>query len=53
VEDDGSGLRPDAAPGVGTESMQERATELGGTLDRCARVGGGTRVTAWIPLEPR
>jgi signal transduction histidine kinase len=53
VEDDGRGLRPDAAPGVGTESMQERATELGGTLDRCARVGGGTRVTAWIPLEPR
>ncbi|MEW9528498.1 sensor histidine kinase [Microbispora sp. NPDC049125] len=53
VEDDGNGLRPDAVPGVGTESMRERATELGGTLDRYARAAGGTRVTARLPLEPR
>ncbi|MFI7627389.1 sensor histidine kinase [Microbispora rosea] len=53
VEDDGNGLRPDAVPGVGTESMRERAAELGGTLDRCARAVGGTRVTARLPLEPR
>ncbi|MFI7041853.1 histidine kinase [Microbispora rosea] len=53
VEDDGNGLRPDAVPGVGTESMRERAIELGGTLDRCARAVGGMRVTARLPLEPR
>ncbi len=51
VEDDGNGLRPDAVPGVGTESMRERATELGGALDTCPRAAGGLRVTARLPLD--
>lgn len=50
VEDDGRGLSPDDAPGVGLASMRERAAELGGDcrLEPCP--GGGTRVVAHLPL---
>lgn len=52
VADDGVGIRNGSAPGVGIESMRQRAAELGGgceiTLD-----GIGTLVRAWIPLQYR
>jgi signal transduction histidine kinase len=50
VTDDGSGIAADAAAGVGTSSMKERAEELGGTLRIEAADGGGTRVAARFPL---
>lgn len=49
VEDDGRGLGS-AAAGVGRRSMAERATELGGRCDITNRPGGGTRVTAVLPV---
>jgi signal transduction histidine kinase len=65
VEDDGvgppspaarerAGAAPDAARegGVGWTSMRERATELGGRFEVAPRPGGGTRVTANLPLDP-
>lgn len=51
VADDGSGFAPDAVPGVGTAAMRERADELGGILTIDDRPGGGTLVTAELPLE--
>jgi signal transduction histidine kinase len=50
VEDDGVGFGPDVPAGVGLVSMRERATELGGTCTVKAEPGGGTRVTAALPL---
>jgi two-component system NarL family sensor kinase len=35
--------------GIGVPSMQERARELGGTVQVAARPGGGTVVTALVP----
>jgi signal transduction histidine kinase len=51
VEDDGSGIRPDAPGGVGLASMRERAGELGGwcTVRAAER---GTAVRAHLPLVP-
>ncbi len=48
-EDRGSGLAPDATPGVGTRSMHERCAERGGTLER-SDLAPGTRVRAVLPL---
>jgi signal transduction histidine kinase len=50
VTDDGRGIAPDDRAGVGTASMRERAEELGGTLGIEAASGGGTRVSARLPL---
>jgi signal transduction histidine kinase len=50
VEDDGTGMRPDAVPGVGTRSMRERAEEQGGTFEVGPAPAGGTRITAVLPL---
>jgi signal transduction histidine kinase len=49
VRDDGTGVQPDAVPGVGLTSMEERAAEVGGTLliDSGA---DGTTVTARLPM---
>ncbi|GAA0221347.1 GAF domain-containing sensor histidine kinase [Cryptosporangium japonicum] len=53
VIDDGRG-RPDVVvPGVGTETMRERARELGGECLITDGPGGGTVVTATIPLGGR
>jgi signal transduction histidine kinase len=49
--DDGVGLPVDRHTGLGLRSMRERAEELGGTLVVAARAGGGTCVTAQLPLE--
>ncbi|QYC37834.1 Sensor histidine kinase LiaS [Nonomuraea coxensis DSM 45129] len=49
VVDDGRGVEPGAAPGVGLIAMRERARELGGRCAVTLRAGGGTRVHAVLP----
>jgi len=49
VDDDGAGL-DGSRPGVGLTAMRERATELGGSCEAAPAPGGGTRVSARIPL---
>jgi signal transduction histidine kinase len=51
VVDDGRGCPDDAPAGLGLQSMRDRATELGGTCQVTAAPGGGTRVSAVLPLE--
>lgn len=51
VTDDGVGMAPGAVAGAGLRSMRERAAELGGTCVVRPRPGGGTIVTATLPLE--
>ncbi len=50
VNDDGRGLEPGRAVGVGLLAMRERAAELGGTCSVEPRPEGGTRVRARLPL---
>jgi signal transduction histidine kinase len=50
VCDDGKGLPAGFSAGVGLRSMQERAAELGGTLQIQPGDGGGTRVVAQFPI---
>ena len=50
IADDGRGLAPSSAPGVGLTSMRERAAELGGTLEVRAADQGGTVCRAHLPL---
>jgi len=52
VQDDGCGISHGASGGVGLSSMRERAAELGGSLSIEPSPGGGTRVTAVMPLRP-
>ncbi|MFI6924810.1 sensor histidine kinase [Nonomuraea spiralis] len=52
VADDGTGLPDEPSPGVGLTSMRERAAEIGGTCAIGPRTGGGTEVTAVLPLTP-
>ena len=49
VSDDGRGIEPDVAAGVGLLSLRERADELGGQCQVTCPESGGTRVTAWLP----
>jgi signal transduction histidine kinase len=51
VTDDGPGIPETHLPGVGISSMRERTAELGGTFDISSQPGGGTRVTARLPLQ--
>jgi signal transduction histidine kinase len=51
VSDDGVGLAPGWHAGVGLTSMRERAVELGGTLRVEPADGGGTVVTASLPVR--
>jgi signal transduction histidine kinase len=51
IADDGRGLDPGATPGVGIDSMSERAAELGGRLEVATGPLGGTRVAAVLPLR--
>lgn len=51
IRDNGSGLPPKRRSGVGMQSMQERAAELGGSCRIESRPGGGARVTARLPLS--
>jgi two-component system NarL family sensor kinase len=52
VRDDGAGVGPEAARGIGLTSMRERAEELGGSLSVHSDAGGrGTVVAARLPVE--
>jgi len=50
VRDDGVGLPPGREHGVGLRAMQERAAEVGGTCQVGQAGGGGTQVSAYLPL---
>ncbi len=50
VSDDGIGLPASPPAGVGLTSMRERAAETGGACTAGRREGGGTEVTARLPL---
>jgi signal transduction histidine kinase len=50
VTDDGHGWDGRLTPGVGIQSMRERAADLGGTLTIAPVPGGGTSVIARLPL---
>lgn len=50
VSDDGKGIPSSATRGVGLDSMRERAVELGGACVVEKAEGGGTLVTATLPL---
>jgi signal transduction histidine kinase len=51
LDDDGRGVAAAAAAGMGTVSMRDRARELGGCCTVAALPGGGTRVSARLPLD--
>jgi two-component system, NarL family, sensor kinase len=51
VEDDGRGIPEGTPPGVGLQSMRDRAAELGGYCSVGPNPGGGTRVHARLPLR--
>lgn len=52
IEDNGRGLDGPAAPeGNGLRGMAERASAVGGSFSVEPRPGGGTRVTAVLPLH--
>jgi signal transduction histidine kinase len=51
ITDDGIGLPDERRAGVGLSSMRERAEELGGACVIERRAGGGTRVTAKLPIN--
>jgi len=50
ISDNGLGLPKEVQPGVGLNSMRERAAELGGTCAIETLPQGGTRVLAQLPL---
>lgn len=49
IEDDGIGIEPNRVSGVGLQSMQERAVELGGSVSIEAAEPRGTRIVAELP----
>ena len=52
IEDDGRGFSAsEATPGHGLANMRARALSLGGDLEVRPRPGGGTVVTARLPLR--
>ena len=51
VVDDGAGCSDDAPAGIGLNSMRDRAAELGGSCRIVPEPGGGTRVSAVLPLR--
>lgn len=51
VRDDGVGIPADAQAGVGLRSLRERAAELGGHTEVTCPGGGGTVVTARLPVR--
>ena len=51
VVDDGRGMPQRTRSGTGLRSMRERAEELGGRCEIAAEPGGGTRVSAVLPLR--
>jgi signal transduction histidine kinase len=51
VEDDGAG-GADSGRGSGLRELEDRIAALDGTLTVVSPVGGGTRITARIPVQP-
>ena len=51
VDDDGVGFGPTVVQGTGTETMRERAEELGGVCS-IRSDGSGTRIRVILPLAP-
>lgn len=51
ISDDGSGIRPGSAAGVGLRSMRERAAELGGLCQIENLASGGTRIVVRLPVR--
>ena len=51
VEDDGAGLAPDSAAGLGLAGMRERVRGLGGKVEIGRGALGGCRVEAMVPNE--
>jgi signal transduction histidine kinase/ABC-type uncharacterized transport system substrate-binding protein len=55
ISDDGIGFAPgelNGKAGLGVRSMQERARLLGGQFQIHSEPGKGTKVDAWVPLQP-
>jgi two-component system, NarL family, sensor kinase len=52
VLDNGVGVNGQRGRGLGLGSMRERAAELGGTFLLDTPEAGGTRVVAWLPIQP-
>jgi signal transduction histidine kinase len=50
VKDDGSGLEPDKARGLGLLGMEERVKQLGGRLEIESQPGHGTLLRATLPM---
>jgi signal transduction histidine kinase len=50
VTDEGSGIAPDRALGLGLLGMRERVNQLGGRLE-ISSDGGGTKVKALLPIS--
>jgi signal transduction histidine kinase len=56
VSDDGAGFDvydQVKKKGIGILSMEERADLLGGRFEIHSKPGKGTRIEAWVPLEPK
>jgi signal transduction histidine kinase len=51
VADDGHGIKPGSAAGVGLNSMRERADDLGGTVEFSRRTPTGTRLRVVVPAS--
>jgi PAS domain S-box-containing protein len=51
VSDNGQGFGAGTVPGVGLESMRERAAVLGSRLEINSEVGRGTRVSLRVPMS--
>jgi signal transduction histidine kinase len=52
VTDDGVGIDPTTAGGIGLTAMRERAVELGGTWQVGRSAVGWTRIAAHLPIQP-
>jgi signal transduction histidine kinase/ABC-type uncharacterized transport system substrate-binding protein len=56
VSDEGVGFevkRLKEKLGLGIRSMEERANLLGGRLEISSKPGKGTRIDAWVPVQPK
>ena len=50
VSDDGAGFVTSGTPGVGVQNMRDRIAALGGAFELSSRPGGGTTVSATLPV---
>jgi signal transduction histidine kinase len=52
VRDDGHGFDPSSTGyGTGLQGIADRLSALNGSLRVASRVGGGTTITGWVPLD--